>query len=213
MKTKPRSLIIDDEADICRLLGYILARRGIESECAHTIRDGRSLLHKKYFHFVFLDNKLPDGTGADIVPYLKQEFTGMKIVMITALPNTASPGSLSRMGIDWFLPKPLHADSINDVLDQLTPADPLQTPEDDPASRFHISFYLHREKVDADVKKSVAGRRTDYTVHPRPDSIARRFGSEVTLFFEDENFSVDQSGDEGFEEYINAIANAIRDRD
>lgn len=78
---------------------------------------------------------------------------------------------------------------------------------------FVITFYFNREKINAKVKKSVVGTRTDYIVHPDSAKIVQEFGDKITLFKEDESFSVNISGDETFNNYVNAITNAIRNQD
>jgi two-component system nitrogen regulation response regulator NtrX len=213
MKTMQRSLIIDDERDICQLLSYILSGRNIESEWACSIKDSKRILYKKDFNFVFLDNYLPDGTGIDFVPYLRQSLPDLKIVMITAIPGAITYDSLNRIGIDWLLPKPLHTESVNEVLDHLVRKDAAFVSKSGIMKRFTITFYFNQEEISALVKKSVVGTRTDYTIRPESSRIIQQFGDEITLFKEDENFSVNTSGDGAFDDYVNAITNAIRNQD
>lgn len=212
MEAIQRSLIIDDETDICQLLGYILSRRNIEIDYATNLNDSKRILNKKAFNFVFLDNYLPDGTGLDFIPYLKKTFPGLKIIMITASANV-SYETVHRVGIDWLLPKPLHTESINEVIDHLLTTHPQFISRQGTMKRFSITFYLNQKKVIANVKKSVIGTRTDYIVRPDSAEISHRFGKEITLFKEDDNFSVNTSSDGAFNDYVNAVANAIRPQD
>jgi response regulator of citrate/malate metabolism len=114
-----RSLIIDDEIDICTLLGNILNRRNIQNEYANSIRDSRERLKDHNFDFIFLDNYLPDGKGIDFIPYLKAAFPNLKIILITALVEQGTMDQMKQDGIDCYLPKPLHTESINDAIDDL----------------------------------------------------------------------------------------------
>ncbi|MDP3016534.1 MAG: response regulator, partial [Deltaproteobacteria bacterium] len=54
-------LIIDDEKDLCQLLGDILSSHGYNVECANTNREAISSLNSRSPDLVFLDLKLPDG--------------------------------------------------------------------------------------------------------------------------------------------------------
>lgn len=117
--TPVRSLIIDDEIDICNLLGNILNRRNIENEYANSLSDSRERLKDHEFDLIFLDNYLPDGKGIDFIPYLKSAFPNLKIILITALIDQAMEDKMVEDGIDCYLPKPLHMDSINDAIDHL----------------------------------------------------------------------------------------------
>lgn len=114
-----RSLIIDDEIDICNLLGNILARRNIQNEYANSLTDSKQILRDHRFDFIFLDNYLPDGKGIDFIPYLKNYFPAIKIILITALADQSMQDKMQKSGIDCFLPKPLHMDTINEAIDDL----------------------------------------------------------------------------------------------
>lgn len=115
-----RSLIIDDEIDICYLLGNLLRRKHILNDYTTNLTEGMRLLNKKHFDFVLLDNFLPDGKGIDFIPYLKDHFPAIKIVMITACMEAGTDHkSFPSNAIDLFLPKPLNTDSFNHAIDQL----------------------------------------------------------------------------------------------
>ena len=115
-----RSLIIDDELDICFLLGNLLKRKHILNDCTTTLADGKQLLSRKHFDLIVVDNHLPDGRGLDFVAYVKDHYPTTKVIMITAyLDTVADKKSLRARGIDYFLLKPLNTDSINHAIDQL----------------------------------------------------------------------------------------------
>lgn len=114
-----RSLIIDDEVDICFLVGNILRRKHIENDYTTNLAEGRKILERKHFDFILLDNYLPDGKGVDFVGYVKSHFPDIKIIMITAFLDTTGPRGLKAKGIDYFLPKPLDAETVNHTVDEL----------------------------------------------------------------------------------------------
>lgn len=115
-----RSLIIDDEVDICFLLGNLLKRKHILNDYTTTLADGKQLLNSKHFDFVVVDNHLPDGRGLDLISYVKDHFPLMKVIMITAFLDIGlDKKGLLAQGIDFFLLKPLNTDTINQAIDQL----------------------------------------------------------------------------------------------
>lgn len=116
---QPCSLIIDDEIDICFLLAHILSRKNINSFYAYTLADGRRTLEQQHFNFVFLDNYLPDGEGIDIIPSLRKDFPETVIIMISAYATKEVREKMATNQIDYFLQKPLSAESINAVLDKV----------------------------------------------------------------------------------------------
>ena len=58
-----KALIIDDEVDICYLLGGLLLNKNMHTDYANTIAEARLALEKNYPEIIFLDNHLPDGKG------------------------------------------------------------------------------------------------------------------------------------------------------
>lgn len=204
-----RSLIIDDETDTCSLLGHLLSKRNILNESAYNITDSKQLLKSQKFDIIFLDNHLPDGKGIDFIPYLKDISPRPKIIMITASPDLPARHNLLKRGVDWFLPKPLHTKSINNVIDQILEKDSGHLVNSN-MMNFKVSFLFGNKNEHADVVKSVLGNRTDYKIYPNSPEIIRHFGKEIILFKENDSFSVNTSSDLAYNEYVNAVTNAIR---
>lgn len=84
MKSKPKALIVDDEAEICFLMSRILRNRGVEVACANSLSEARSVLASFEPSVIFLDNHLPDGWGVEFSLYLKKKFPHIRIIIITA---------------------------------------------------------------------------------------------------------------------------------
>ncbi|GAA4308122.1 response regulator [Compostibacter hankyongensis] len=63
MEEKKKILIIDDEEDLCLLLGNYLMRKQYEVYIAHTLKEGLAVLKEINPAILFLDNNLPDGMG------------------------------------------------------------------------------------------------------------------------------------------------------
>jgi two-component system, OmpR family, response regulator len=67
-------LIVDDEQDICYLLGGMLKKRNLDPFFANTLTDAEKMLKYKNPALLFLDNRLPDGFGLDFIPFIKKNF-------------------------------------------------------------------------------------------------------------------------------------------
>lgn len=79
--------------------------------------------------------------------------------------------------------------------------------------KFMISFSYNDQKLTATVTKSSVGARTDYAVRPTSPLIIERFGSEIVLFRENDNFNVNTSQDDSYQDFIDVVATAIRKQD
>ena len=111
-----RVLIVDDEADICLLLSGLLRKLGYIPTCAHFIEDGRQCLNSQQFDAIFLDLYLPDGLGFDLLPYIKQDQSEAKIIMISAFDGQAERRRATEQGADYFVGKPFTRRSVEQAL-------------------------------------------------------------------------------------------------
>lgn len=113
---RAQALIIDDEPDICYLLGEILRQKNIDSSYATTLSEGEKMLQNFEFPLVFLDNHLMDTLAIDHVRRLKTEYPFIKIVMITAYDTVADRQKATAEGADFFIGKPFNREIINKIL-------------------------------------------------------------------------------------------------
>jgi two-component system OmpR family response regulator len=112
-------LIVDDEVDICFLFDRILRKRNLKMICAYNLAEAKASMQTETPSVIFLDNCLPDGQGMDLIPYLKQHYPGIQVVMVTANDSAADKNKAFQRGADDFLGKPLSLARINSALDKI----------------------------------------------------------------------------------------------
>jgi len=118
-------LIVDDELDICYLLSGMLKQRNLQTGFVNSLADAVVALQTDTPSILFLDNHLPDGFGLDFIPFVKKNYPGIKILMITAHDGAVERKKAYEGGVDLFVAKPLNRKLINDALDKLYSADPI----------------------------------------------------------------------------------------
>ena len=114
-----QALIIDDETDICYLLGSVLKKRDIESKYVNSLRDAANILESNDPEVIFLDNHLPDGLGVNFIAYIKRFHPSTKIVMITAHDTIVDKQKAFREGVDFFIGKPFSKEAVNNIMEHL----------------------------------------------------------------------------------------------
>ncbi|WP_301923549.1 response regulator [Ferruginibacter sp.] len=112
-------LIIDDETDICYLLGSLLRKKQIQSKFVNTLKDAANILELNEPEIIFLDNHLPDGLGVNFISYIKRFHPLSKIVMITAHDNLADKQKAIKEGVDYFIGKPFSKETVNIIMENL----------------------------------------------------------------------------------------------
>jgi two-component system KDP operon response regulator KdpE len=109
-------LIVDDEPDICFLLGNMLKQQSFVPVMANTIHEGLSKLSQFTPALLFLDIHLPDGSGLDIIKGIKKDYPGLKIIMMSAYDGAREQSRAIEEGADIFISKPLSRDLITKSL-------------------------------------------------------------------------------------------------
>lgn len=84
-------LIIDDDEMMCSTLATLVERKGHESLCANTIRDGIQRSADNEVDVVFLDVKMPDGNGLEALAEIESAPSEPEVIIVTGFgdPNGA----------------------------------------------------------------------------------------------------------------------------
>lgn len=115
MKADLMILIIDDDCDVHALLRLYFKKNGVTTFHATTIREAKSKIAETNPSFILLDNQLPDGTGIDLIPFLKEKAPEAMIIATTAYLPAQSRKIALEYGADFFLEKPFSCDQIKSL--------------------------------------------------------------------------------------------------
>lgn len=107
-----RVLVVDDDAVFAQVLAAALGRRGL---AVHTAADGAQALAAAQAHApdaVVLDLRLAECSGLDVLPALRAQLPGARIVLLTGYASIATAVQATRLGADAYLPKPVTAGEL-----------------------------------------------------------------------------------------------------
>jgi CheY-like chemotaxis protein len=112
-KTRVKNiLIIDDEKDLCQLLGDTLSSHGYNVESANTRREAMSSLKSHSPDMVFLDLKLPDGDGLRLLSCIKKINPSTAVNIISAYGTEEVRDKARKLGAYGFIDKPFSEETI-----------------------------------------------------------------------------------------------------
>ncbi len=80
-------LIIDDEEKIRTLLSRIISLEGFDVIQASDLRNGKKRLEMSDIDVVICDVKLPDGSGVEFSKIIKDKYSSLEIILLTAYGN------------------------------------------------------------------------------------------------------------------------------
>lgn len=76
-------LIIDDDDMMCTTLSALVQRKGHSATSATTLQQGRILVETQDFDIAFLDVRMPDGNGLDLLARINATSSAPEVIIIT----------------------------------------------------------------------------------------------------------------------------------
>jgi len=76
-------MIIDDDVVMCEMLSSMVHRTGHEAVFAHTLREGMLQVSATNYDIVFLDIRMPDGSGLDVLPRIRELPSPPEVIIMT----------------------------------------------------------------------------------------------------------------------------------
>jgi DNA-binding response OmpR family regulator len=102
-----RVLIVDDDVELCRLLGERLSTEGFELEAVHDGLLGLERVLSREHAFVILDLMLPGMGGLDVLRRLRAQ-SPVPVLILTARGEDVDRILGLEIGADDYLPKPFN---------------------------------------------------------------------------------------------------------
>ena len=109
---KPRILIIDDEKSIRDIFTLLLEEKGYAVEAAETGKAGIARARTFRPDAVLLDMNLPDISGMEAIPRIKEAGPGAEIVIITAFGTIRNAVEATKLGAYAYLEKPVDNEEL-----------------------------------------------------------------------------------------------------
>jgi len=110
-----RILILDDEANIRKTLSYCLTEEGYEVTAVGTPAAALAAVRDRTYDLLFLDLRLKDADGMELIPTLHAESPWMKIIIITAHATIETAVEAMRRGATDYVSKPFTPEQIRRI--------------------------------------------------------------------------------------------------
>jgi DNA-binding response OmpR family regulator len=114
MNMEGHILIIDDEASLRQTMARILQRAGYEVTTAADGKDGLTLLAGHSFDLIYLDIRMPDMSGLELLKIIHAKLPDLPVILFTAQPDLNSAVEAIRSGATDYLLKPLKPQTVID---------------------------------------------------------------------------------------------------
>jgi DNA-binding response OmpR family regulator len=114
-------LLVDDDSNIRRVLSFLLERTGCKVYTAVDGDDGLQRAREVRPDLVITDAMMPKKDGFELCRDLRSdpEFSGMKIIMLTARDQTTMDDASLEFGADLCLSKPFNPIEISRIVKEM----------------------------------------------------------------------------------------------
>lgn len=109
---KSRILVVDDEESIREFLEIMLKKEGYEVSTAEDGMVAKEMLTKKTFDMVISDMQMPNMTGIELLKFVKDTYSDIVFMMITAFGTTETAVDAMKMGAYDYVTKPFKIDEV-----------------------------------------------------------------------------------------------------
>jgi two-component system response regulator AtoC len=111
-------LIVDDEKLIRWSLKQELLKAGYNVLEAETVQGGLKLMQENEPDLVLLDQRLPDGTGIDLLTDMKKNQSIIPVVMLTAIDRSDIAVQAMKLGALDYVTKPVNIEELKIVIEK-----------------------------------------------------------------------------------------------
>jgi two-component system, NtrC family, nitrogen regulation response regulator GlnG len=114
----PTLLVIDDEESVCYSFRRVFASDQVTVLTAGTCAEGLRLAREQAPTVIVVDLQLPDGSGMELLPRLRELDAKRPIIIITAHGTTQTAIEAMKNGVFDYLIKPLDLERLSHVVER-----------------------------------------------------------------------------------------------
>jgi two-component system response regulator HydG len=116
MSFMKRILIIDDDMDMCNLLGRFLQKKGYETDASHSGNKGIAKFKESKFDVVLCDFRLGDKEGREVMREIKLVDPYAIVIIITGYSDIKTAVDVIKSGAFDYITKPLIPEEVLNVI-------------------------------------------------------------------------------------------------
>lgn len=111
-------LLVEDDRFTHRAISEALAKKKYKCSGVETLQEAKDLVRKETFDFILSDVSLPDGTGLELLDFVKSFMYDIPFVVITASDNKSLIQKAINKGANDFLTKPFNLENLPTIIER-----------------------------------------------------------------------------------------------
>lgn len=115
-----RVLVVDDEADVRKTVRLTLTKAGydvVEAEDGEkAMKEIRSGDNPLMVDAILCDIQMPKVSGMEAVPFFRQQFPSVPVIILTGHPQVKDATELMKQGVVDYLVKPVTPEKLTEIV-------------------------------------------------------------------------------------------------
>lgn len=107
-----RILLVEDDLELCRFMGFWLEQKGYSSDICHDSQEAFYYLDMQVYNVIILDRMLPGMDGIQILKRMRNQGIATPVIMLTALGTVEDRIDGLNAGADDYLLKPFAPEEL-----------------------------------------------------------------------------------------------------
>jgi two-component system, NtrC family, response regulator HydG len=105
-------LIIEDDATFAQIIEGFLSKNNYTLEIAADLNQAFKLVEKQEYKLLLIDYRLPDGTGLDLLKYVRDKGQQVPIIIMTSFNDVRTAVKSIQLGAFDYITKPINPDEL-----------------------------------------------------------------------------------------------------
>jgi putative two-component system response regulator len=108
-----RILVVDDEAEIRRLIERFLSEQGHHIRTASSVSEALEILGTEAFELVLTDLQMPGPSGLDLLAEVRVQDAATRMILMSGHAQVSDAAAAIDRGVDHLIIKPFHFDVLH----------------------------------------------------------------------------------------------------
>ena len=157
-------IIVDDDIPFRNRLAYSMEKKGFVVEAFSSATEAKKCLKENNFTHAIIDMRLEDGSGLEIIQFIKKFSSETQSLLLTGYGNIATAVAAIKSGAIDYLPKPADIDQIYNTL--ILSEDVLPSPPENPMTANRVRWE-HIQRVFIQCNRNVSETARRLRMHRR----------------------------------------------
>jgi len=157
-------IIIDDDVPFRERLSRSMEKKGFIVEAVGSTKEAKNRLKEKKFSYAIVDMRLDEGSGLEVIQFIKKNSPETQSLLLTGYGNIATAVAAIKSGAIDYLPKPADIEQIYDAL--ILSKDILPPPPENPMTADRVRWE-HIQRVFIQCNRNVSETARRLRMHRR----------------------------------------------